>query len=234
MSINVRTRDVHYVLVTGADQGLGKVIAARIEARGASVLRLPAEILHEGKNELEHWLTQNKAWKVDAIVNNYGINHLSKIGTTEEDDAEIFHINVLIPYWIVNWMIARDSMATTVVNIASQTYRVPQRMTALYCASKAALVQMTRVMARELAEYGWVVNALAPGKILGTRMTELTDEQVLQLREWDPEEAESYALKLIPAGRFTTCDEVAAMVEQMIFDLPDYVNGTVIDMMGGV
>jgi NAD(P)-dependent dehydrogenase (short-subunit alcohol dehydrogenase family) len=166
------------------------------------------------------------------IVNNFGINHLSWIGTTPVSDAEIFHVNVLVPYWVINTLVSLGGPAR-VLNIASQTYRVPQRCTALYAASKAALVQMTKVMARELAPHGWVINALAPGKIEGTAMTHRTDEQVQKLRTWSQAEADAYALGMIPMERFTSCDEVAD-IAMRILELPDYVNGTVIEAMGGV
>jgi len=87
-------------------------------------------------------------------------------------------------------------------------------------------------MARELAPFGWVINAVAPGKIEGTRMTELTDSQVLEIRGWKEEDAIRYALKNIPMGRFTDIAEIADLVVKVL-DLPDYVNGTVIDSSGG-
>jgi 3-oxoacyl-[acyl-carrier protein] reductase len=92
---------------------------------------------------------------------------------------------------------------------------------------------MTRVMARELAPYGWVVNSLSPGKIVDTRMAELTDAQVMELRGWGPDFADEYALKTIPMGRFTDTTEVAEAAFQML-QMPSYVNGANLDMTGGV
>lgn len=222
-------------IVTGARQGLGQTIVERLEARDVECLCPPPEVNFKGKREIEAWCSAFDAARATLLVNNFAINHLSWIGETEEEDEAIFRVNVMAPYWFVNWRRANADYGCRVLNIASQTYRVPQRTTALYCASKAALVQMTRVMARELAPHNWVVNALAPGKILGTEMTMLTDLQVEELRDFgNREEAESYAKGLIPAGRFTNREEVARMAVQLLLDTPDYVNGAVIDMMGGV
>ena len=107
------------------------------------------------------------------------------------------------------------------------------RATSLYCASKAALVQMTRVMARELAPKGWCINAYCPGKILDTRMTDLTDEQVLKMRKWDKDEADKYATSLIPVGRFMELKEAAENCLN-ILNFSDYVNGAIIEATGGV
>lgn len=170
--------------------------------------------------------------KIDKVVNNYGINHLSWIGETDIADVQILLLNVMGVYWTIN-ALAATGQVCRVVNIASATYRVPQRCTALYCASKAAVVQLTRVMARELAPKGWVINALAPGLIEDTDMARLTMNQVLELRGWTLQEADAYARKLIPMERYTNTAEVADAIWK-IFDLPDYINGTVIDMMGGV
>lgn len=169
---------------------------------------------------------------VNVIVNCRGINHLSAIGKTQLADERILLNNVMPIYWLINELVARGIGPCRVLNVASQTYRIAQTNTALYCASKAALVQLTRTMARELAPAGWVINCLAPGKIEDTRMAELTDAQVLELRGWGKAEADAYALRNIPMRRFTNCAEVSeAMLK--ILELPSYINGTCIDMTGG-
>lgn len=223
---------INYAIVTGAEQGLGQTILDLLERRGIISRSLPGSVILGGKRAIDAWMTENGAKSTTLLVNNFGVNHLSWIGETEEEDEGIMRANVLGPYWIVNWLRANGEHPCRVVNISSQTYRVPQRTTALYCASKAALSHMTKVMARELAPDGWVVNALAPGKILGTEMTRLTDAQVRELRDF--EDPDTYALGMIPMGRFTNREEVARAAVQLLLDTPDYVNGAVLDMMGGV
>jgi NAD(P)-dependent dehydrogenase (short-subunit alcohol dehydrogenase family) len=136
------------------------------------------------------------------------------------------------PYWVINALAARDQVCK-VVNIASAAHRVPMRCSALYCASKAALVHMTKVMARELAPKGWVINSVSPGMIPETRMSEMTRNQVAELRGWDPKTAEQYAFSLIPMGRYSSRIEITNAVYGML-SMPEYVNGTNLDIMGGV
>jgi len=162
-----------------------------------------------------------------------GINHLSRIGETPYQDKDILLRNVFNPYMFVNELVRMDAAPMRCVFVVSQTYRIAQRTTSLYCASKAALAHLVKVMARELAPKGWVINGLAPGKIVDTKMAQLTDAQVLALRGWKKKDADKYALAMIPAGRFTDTKEVCEAIE-WLFNAPEYINGTIIDMTGGV
>ena len=225
------------ILITGGEQGLGKAIVDLVH-HSNTVRNIDGKFLYniadQGslRDELYTKL-DGMAIEPDVIINNFGINHLSWIGTTPERDSLIFDINVMIPYWIVNYYANQKVRDVRVLNISSQTHRVPQRCTTLYCASKAALVQMTKVMARELAgKYDWVINCYAPGKIHDTKMAELTDKQVAELRGWNEYEVDTHALNNIPMMRFMHSSE-AAIIAWNILGMPSYVNGSIIEATGG-
>jgi NAD(P)-dependent dehydrogenase (short-subunit alcohol dehydrogenase family) len=223
------------VLITGAEQGLGEEIVKRIDRD------YPDWVVHNIRGSMiRPWNAQTMIEQFiegmghhDLIINNFGINKLARLGTDDPANGpEIFQANVLAPYWVINAQ-AKISQhrSVKVINIASQTHRVPQRSTSLYCASKAALVMLTKTAARELAPH-WQVNAIAPGRIVGTEMDQLTQEQVRELRP-DLKDQEDYARSLIPMRRFTSTHEMAELVLKTIW-LPSYVTGTVIEAMGGV
>jgi len=217
------------VLITGANGSLGKELVRQAEAAGHTVCSV-------SKVDTEHGIGDSIADfpRCNAIINNHGFNFLQPIGARHYEEAQrIIDANVLVPYYAVSEAFRAGWTNVRVLNISSITHRVPQRCSAVYCASKAALVQMTRVQARELAPKGWVVNALCPGKIEDTEMSRLTDQQVLELRGGTAEEWEQYALKQIPMGRFTTCAEVADMAFH-ILEAPSYLNGAIIDFTGGM
>jgi NAD(P)-dependent dehydrogenase (short-subunit alcohol dehydrogenase family) len=218
------------ILITGADGSLGKALFAKSQMHGWQPFGI---MMHDTSSLTLLTDRMDGIGKCDAIINCHGINHLSWIGTTGWEDAEIVHTNLMVPYWVVNHAVRMRWGPCRVVNVASQTYRVPQRCTALYAASKAGLVQLTKVMARELAPSGWVINAVSPGKMHDTVMSDLTDAQVRELRGWTDAHADKYALSNIPAGRFTNTDEISNVIFQTL-QLPDYVNGTVIEAHGGV
>lgn len=225
---NVRKR----AIVTGTHAGgLGNTIRDLMMINGIDVWSINDDDL-KSPDTVKWWFKENSKdfYPVDYVVNNFGKNHLNWIGDLQEEDFALFDHNLKIPLAVLNEISQLNPCK--IVNVASQTYRVAQRCTSAYCASKAGLVHMTRVAARELASRGFVINAIAPGKIEDTNMSELTDEQVRTLRGWNYTMSESYAKSLVPAGRYTRREEVALAILK-ILELPNYINGTVIDMTGG-
>lgn len=120
---------------------------------------------------------------------------------------------------------------TNVVAVASDAARVPMRRSITYCASKAALVQAVRVAARELAPYVRV-NAVSPGIMDDTPMTESIDREVMRQRGWTREEQLDYERQSIPIGRRGTKIEVADLVMQTLLG-PEYMTGSNIEITGG-
>jgi 3-oxoacyl-[acyl-carrier protein] reductase len=222
------------VLITGGHGSLGSELVRTFQLNGFNTIAGPKADSFE---QVENFLTQcelSEQLPLNAFINNHGTNHLNWIGQLAEEDFKVLDTNLKLPLFWVDQLLKRNMLAAgaRVLNIRSHTYRVPQRCTAAYCASKAGLVQLNKVMARELAPKGFVVNALAPGKITDTKMAAITDTQVNALRGWSEEQSEGYAASLIPMGRYTTREEVA-LAAIKILHLPAYINGTVIDMTGG-
>jgi len=216
-------------VVTGSHKGgLGEIIFKVLSLNGYKVF----DLKDVNFSTIENFFDNFPEEKIDVLVNNYGINKLNWIGQIEPEDYRVIDVNLKGPLAVVNELVKRGLGPTRILNVCSQTYRVAQRCTSIYCSSKAGLAHLTRVMARELAPKVYVVNAISPGLIVDTRMSELTNKQVLFLRGWDEEAAEKYALAYIPAGRFTDREEVALAIIK-ILHLPSYINGTVIDMTGG-
>lgn len=216
------------ILITGADGSLGSELVSMAEKLNYEVIKMPKDLIN--KSEIDKFISE--CGKVDSVIFNHGINHLSWIGQTEEKDEEILLVNVMSPYWILNALVANGNVCRGVF-VTSQTYRVAQRTTSLYCASKAALNQMMKVAARELAPKGWVLNAVAPGKIFDTKMSEMTDAQVNELRGWTQQQAEGYAQSLIPINRFTYKTEIAKVIFKTL-EMPDYVCGSTVEAFGGL
>ncbi len=227
------------VLITGCDGSLGSTLMATMKRSGEEIYGIqkctfdnesdldePAYIVDQIIKDLPD---------IDILVNSHGINKLAWIGKDkiDYDLYNIMHHNVNGMYMVVDSIKRHQSSPCRVINIASVTHRISQRTTSLYCASKAAVVHMTKVMARELAPHGWIVNCLAPGKMIDTEMADKTDAQVRNLRGWNQSSADDYALGMIPMGRFTNTAEVTDAIVK-ILELPDYINGACIDMTGGI
>jgi 3-oxoacyl-[acyl-carrier protein] reductase len=107
----------------------------------------------------------------------------------------------------------------SVSSIGARTGGVSQ--SAVYNATKAALISLTKNVARNFGPRGVTANAVAPGAV-ETYMT----QHII------PEYRERYVAE-IPLGRFSQPDEIAAVVDFLVSDRASYVNGAVIDVNGG-
>lgn len=212
---------------------------------------LDAEYFRRMMGDVESHITQlcdkEEIAHVDfppILINNYGVNYLSWIGDIGDIGYEVIDKNLKWPLMVVDAYYyqfgayirrikkGNGRNASRILNVCSQTYRVAQRCTSAYCASKAGLAHLTKVMAREMGPNGVIVNGIAPGLIQDTTMAQKTNDQVRSLRGWKSEDADRYAKTLIPLGRYTTREEVANAIMK-ILQLPDYITGAVIDMTGG-
>jgi NAD(P)-dependent dehydrogenase (short-subunit alcohol dehydrogenase family) len=122
--------------------------------------------------------------------------------------------------------------AGAIVNVASRAAKVPPVFNGAYAVSKAAVVMLTKVMAKELAGAGIRVNAVCPG-VIDTDFTRWRFE--LEARVLGATETERAAeiLKTIPIGRLGSADEVAALVAFLASKESGYMTGQAVNVTGG-
>jgi NAD(P)-dependent dehydrogenase (short-subunit alcohol dehydrogenase family) len=168
--------------------------------------------------------------KLDVLVNNAGINLRSKaIDTARDEFEDVLRTNVtgtffltqqLGRYWVARHLPGR------VITIASAHALVGAAERSAYGISKAALLQMTRMLAIEWADYGITVNAIAPGR-LDTPSPSRADTR----SNTDYIEA---MLKRIPLHRLATAEEVAAAVVFLAGSGATSITGQTIIIDGGL
>ena len=204
----VHACDMTVALVTGAASGMGRACAERFIAEGwkvAALDRADAELdgalsiqadVTEPADAIEHAVTE--LGPLNAVVNAAGIYPPSTLETaTVELYRRTFDVNVLGTLLVTQAAAPHFVEGGAVVNFASIDAFVPSPGQLLYCASKAAVVALTRSLALELAPRVRV-NALAPGWV-----------DTPGNRETGRMEA---ALASVPLGRAATPQEMADLV----------------------
>ena len=229
-------------LVTGAGKGIGREIVRmlrRFNAQVVAVSRTEADLrdLQQGtgceilvadlSNPDEARRMAEQAGDIDLLVNNAAVAILEPmLQTTVESWDATMALNLravlLVTQVVTQRMIARG-VRGSVVNVSSMAAFQALANHAAYCASKAGLDQLTRVMAVELGGHGIRVNSVNPTVVL----TEMGR------RAWGDPAKGGPMLARIPLGRFAECEDVASVVCFVLSDAAGMLNGLTLQVDGG-
>ncbi len=237
-------------IVTGGSRGIGASIAAWLAEHGASVVvsgrdadRLESAVKampgfparaafivadvakHEDADRLVDG-TKERFGRVDILVNNAGITRDTLLVRMKDEDWDrVMDVNLRGAFLMtraVTKAMVRQKSGGRVINITSTAGAMGNAGQANYSAAKAGLIGFTKAAARELAHWGILVNAVAPG-LIETEMTQTM-----------PAAARETLLAQIPLGRIGTAREVAEMVGFLAGDGAAYVTGQVFHVNGGL
>ena len=237
-------------IVTGASRGIGKACALGLAKAGYDVAvnfvsneeaanRVVEEIKALGRKAIavKADTADSKAVKdmfrtvntelggIDVLVNNAGIvDDRYLLMLTEESLTRSLSVNIQ-GYFNCAQQAALKMMrkkSGCIVNISSVSSVVAIAGQSVYSATKGAVNSMTATLAKELAQFGIRVNAVAPGFI----ETEMMDHI--------PEEKKEEYLKAIPLGKFGQAEDVANLVVQLCSENMRYVTGQTIILDGGL
>ena len=187
--------------------------------------------LSDGENVLRELGKKFSEFEVDALVNNAGIGFARTVEQTTLEEWDLtFDVNIkatfLMCKLIVPQMVARKK--GEIVNVASAGALVGLKNRVAYCASKAAVVGLTRCIAADHALDGIRVNAIAPGTVdstwIGRILSDAPDpaatRKLMEARQLD--------------GKMGTPEEVAHGIAFLLSPEARFVNGTVFSMDAGL
>jgi 3-oxoacyl-[acyl-carrier protein] reductase len=148
--------------------GQVEAVAAEIAAAGGTALALPGDVADAESVAAFCAAAREKFGRIDILVNNAGVFKVASVAeTTLEDWDTILGVNARGPFLCIQQvlpeMMARRS--GVIINIASQAGLKHYPRQGAYCASKHALVGLTRVLADEMREYNVRVAAICPGGV---------------------------------------------------------------------
>lgn len=238
-----------YALVTGGSRGIGRAVSVQLaemgyyvlvnyqsnQAEALETLRLvrekgsdgelmPFDVTNreEAESVLNKWMEAHPGEYIEVLINNAGIrkdNLMLWMGGDEWNRVIDISLN---GFYNVTQPLLKNMLVKKlgrIINMVSLSGLKGMPGQVNYSAAKGGMIAATKALAQETAKKNVTVNAVAPG-FIRTDMTQDLDENELK--------------KQVPAGRFGTPEEVAALVGFLVSPAAAYITGEVISINGGL
>lgn len=232
------------VLVTGAGSGIGRSLSRKLIARGAEVIGvdLRTDGIPDGAVGLSLDVSDEAQIKealarvedlgpIDTLFNNAGIGSTKTVIDCDADEWDrVFNVNVRGTYLMCKHLLPSmlERRYGVIVNTASAAGLIGLRDRAAYCASKGAVIALTKQIAVQWAADGIRCNSICPGTVDSPWVARLIDEAD------DPVARREQLVGRQPMGRLGTPDEVAEAAIYLASDAAAFITGTDLVIDGGI
>lgn len=238
------------VIITGSNRGIGKAMVEAFAASGANIWACARKSTPEFEAWLKETAEKTGVWikpvyfeltdndainagvqsiiddghPIDVLVNNAGISTVGLLSMSKVEDIEnLFAVNYFAMLRIIQKVSKRMARQKkgVIINMGSNAGIAPQPGKIAYGSSKAAVMMMTKCLAKELGPMGIRVNAIAPGPIETEMIHQYKDDVLKNL-------ASETALR-----RLGTTEEIAKVAVFLASEQASYINGEIIKVDGG-
>jgi 2-dehydro-3-deoxy-L-rhamnonate dehydrogenase (NAD+) len=237
--------DGQVALVTGGGRGIGTGIARRLHEAGARIavfdrelaaaqavadelegLALVGDVCSEHQVADAVDLAERHLGPLSILVNNAGITGRTDVSwnLAVDEVRAVFEVNMIGPFLFCKAAVPRflERRYGRIVNVGSIAGKEGNPTLMPYSASKAAVIALSKSLAKELAGKGDItVNAISPAVIRTAILDGVAPATV------------EYMISKIPMGRTGTVDEVAALVHYLVSPEASFTNGQCYDISGG-
>ncbi|WKK73093.1 SDR family NAD(P)-dependent oxidoreductase [Rathayibacter oskolensis] len=240
----------HVVVVTGAGQGIGRVIAesfaedgatvvlldvaepllrdvgAHLDARGLASAQYVCDVRDAAAVERVMDDVVSRFGRIDTLINNAGVNVVGLIEDLDVDSWDrCFEVNVRGTFTTCKAVlpVMKRQRRGRIINAASFAAIVPSVGGAAYAASKAAVVQFTRTLAGEAGPWDITANSYAPGMV-PTAMNGFAELS---------EESQAEKLDMLAVRRWGEAQDIADLLRFVASDFAGYITGTLLEVSGG-
>lgn len=235
-SINYKMGKIMTILITGASRGIGQYLLEEYKKEGHVVFGtyhstqiadrkeyMNVDICDE--DSVKKWLENiGDNLKNLVLINCAGINYNSFAHKADTQQwNEVIQVNVLGTFNVIRHVLPlmRNQGYGRIVNFSSVVTKLPTSGVSAYATSKAALVGLTKSLAKENASKGITINAINLGYVnAGMGINDV------------PSGFRDTLVKAIPTGRFCELEDVKSTIDYII--RTDYLNGAVIDLNGAL
>jgi NAD(P)-dependent dehydrogenase (short-subunit alcohol dehydrogenase family) len=226
------------VVVTARSETEIRQVAAEIQKAGGRAALVAADVSREADCEKIVKAARDAFGAIHILVNNAGI--YGPIRPVERilphDWDEVMAVNVRGPFLLSRLVLPQmyERKSGAIVNISSVAAKTAYPLNSAYATSKAALAGLTRTLAAEGAHQGVRVNAICPGPVPETKMSQELTRELAEYFHSDGSEILKRMVESILQGRPQTADEVASAALFLVSDQSSAITGQTLNVDGGM
>ncbi len=243
-------------IVTGSGSGIGKAIADKLSKNGATVVI--AEFLDEqgkkAEKEIKNSLfikcdvssesdvknligsVSDRFGRVDIIVNNAGLQYISKVEDFPlEKWNQLIGIMLTGAFLLIKYAvpIMKKGNWGRIINISSAHGKEASPWKAAYVSAKHGIIGLTKVVAKELAEFNITANSICPGYVLTPLVQKQITDLAKQYNIGEDEVPSKVLLKDQPIKSLVSVDEVAELALYLASDKSKHITAQSLSIDGG-